>query len=183
MKNQQKGFINFILAGVLLIVVGVVGGYFLLAKKSVPVAEEQNIPSAENSEAEIMANLKTNWQSVQASFTFRPGHPGTVDWGSPVAVQFIGNNNLFIVYEDGYIANTALLNYKDGKFTVSESFPNHGLFTLAEWQNLVNRYGDPSYAVVSYSINSIRGGEIISYESLTKVPENVFVKNYPVVPQ
>lgn len=128
------------------------------------------------SETEIINSLKTNWQTLQASFANRPEHPGTVSWLGPYTVQFIGKNNLLVGYEDGYVASMNILSYKNGEFKTLETFNNRGLFTLSEWQDLVKKYGDSTYPVSSYSINAIRNNEIISFEKLTKVPENVFVK-------
>ena len=136
---------------------------------------------ARATESEILAQLNSDWQSIQATFKNRPGHPGTIAWIGPYMVQFIGRNNLLIDYEDGYVANTAVLNYESGQFKILETFNNHGLFTLSEWQDLVKKYGDPTYPVSSYSINAIRNNEIISFPELTKVPENVFVKDYPLI--
>lgn len=127
-------------------------------------------------ESEILAQLNLDWQTLQTSFANRPEHPGTVSWLGPYTVQFIGKNNLLVGYEDGYVASMNILSYENGDFKTLETFNNRGLFTLSEWQDLVKKYGDPTYPVSSYSINAIRNNEIISFEKLTKVPENVFVK-------
>ncbi len=132
------------------------------------------------SETEVIADLKANWQTFQATFENRPVHPDTISWVGPYSVQFIGKNNLLVGYEDGYVASKNVLNYENGEFKTLETFNNRGLFTLSEWKNLINKYGDSSYSVSSYSINAIRNNEIISFPELTKVPENVFVKNFPI---
>jgi len=129
-------------------------------------------------ESEIITSLKSNWQSIQTLIPFRPGHPGTTAWLSPHSVQFIGENNLLVGFEDGYNPGIAVLNFDGSKFKILETFKNQGNFTLLDWQNLVKKYGDLSYSVSTYTISLLRNKEIVSFQNLTKVPENIFLKNY-----
>ena len=189
---KQKGFVNVVIIVLAAIILGGVG-YFTFIK--IPeTTDEQKTQSLTDSpvpvntqtltttnktfsETEIIKNLKTNWQSFQASIPFRPGHPGTTAWSGPYKVQFIGNDNLLVGFEDGYVASMVLLNFGSGQFKILEVFNNRGPFTISEWQNLVNEYGDPSYPVGSYTTD-----EIVSSPDLTKVTENVFAKTIINIP-
>ena len=177
MKNDQKGIANVILIGAVFLLIAV-GGYFVVTQKSEPITEEIVNNQTQYSELEIIPNLKSNWQAIQALVPFRPGHPGTLAWSNPDAVQFFGNDNLLIRFEDGYMSVTAVLNFSNDQFKILETFKNHGEFTFSDWQSLVKKYSDSSYPVSTYTIGLVRNKEILSFPELTKVPENVFVKNY-----
>ena len=164
---NQYGFVKIALI-LALVLVGI-GGYFVLSKDSL---KESRF------ETEVIKSLQTDWQMVQASIPFRPSHPGTTAWIGPYSVQFIGNNNLLVYFEDGYNPGIAVLNFDDGKFKILETFKNQGDFTVPEWQNLVKKYGDPSSPVSTYTSGIVRNKEIISFQELTKVPENIFTKYY-----
>ena len=135
------------------------------------------------SESEIIASLKTNWQSIQASVPFRPAYHNQVEdakkiWRTPTVVQFIGKNNILVRFEDDNNAHVAVFNFNGSKFSFSEVFKNQSEFTLSDWQNLVNKYGNSSYSVGTYTTDLIRNKQIVSFPDLTKVSENIFVKNY-----
>lgn len=135
------------------------------------------------SETEILASLKTNWRTVQLSIPFRPAYHNQAEnagkiWRTPTAVQFIGKNNVLVGFEDDNNAHVAVFNFNGSKFTFSEVFKNQSEFTLSDWQNLVNKYGGSSYSVGTYTTGLIRNKQIVSFPDLTKVPENIFVKNY-----
>lgn len=200
MKNN-KGFapIAIVLIIIAVLVVGGIVYYVGTKNNSIPQNTQENNyqpqtqntipntnPSSANktfSETEIIASLKTNWQSIQSLIPFRPGHPSTLAWLSPDSVQFVGKNNLFVRFEDGYNPGIAVLNFDGSKFKILETFKNQGDFTLSDWQNLVKKYGDSSYPVSTYTISLLRNKEIVSFQDLTKVSENVFLKNYYVVSQ
>ena len=168
--KTNKGFIVPILLGIIILLLVVFGAYIYKSKK----AEAPDVMS----EIEIITSLKNNWPSIQASIPFRPTHPGTTAWLSPYSVQFIGNNNLLVNFEDGYNPGMAVLNFADSQFKILETFKNQGEFPLVDWQNLVKKYGDVSYFVSTYTVSLLRNNEIVSFQELTKVPENVFVKDY-----
>ena len=196
MNMNQKGFANIVLIVVVVAVVAI-GGYFVFSKKSEPVSQTDNDlptqtktqntnPTPANktySKSEILASLKTNWQSAQALITFRPSyHNQTEDakkvWRTPTAVQFIGKNNVLVRFEDDNNVHIAVFKFDNGKLNLLEVFKNQSEFTLSDWQNLVNKYGDSSYAVSTYTTGLIRNKEIVSFTDLTKVSENIFIKNY-----
>lgn len=168
---NQKGFVNIlVLGGVVLLVISV--GYFAWSKS--PIQNEGN----PKFEAEIIVDLKSNWQSIQAEIPFRPSHPSTTAWLSPDSVQFISGITLLVRFEDGYNPSIVVLNFDNDQFKVFDTFQNQADFTLSDWQNLVKKYGDSSYALSTYTTSLVRNKEIVSFPDLTKVPENVFVKNY-----
>lgn len=127
-------------------------------------------------EADTISSLEKNWLSIQALIPFRPGHPMTTVWGGPYTVQFISENNLIVSFEDGYNPGIAILNFTDGKFKILETFKNQGEFTLTDWRNLVNKYGDSRYVTRTYTFSVLRDKEIVSFKELTEVPENEFVQ-------
>lgn len=177
-KNMnQKGFVKMILIGAMIIFVAGVG-YFAFVRQTPLIIEGPNPTQTQRSESEIISNLKTNWPSIEALIPFRPEHPGTTAWGWPGSVQFIGKNNLIVRFEDGYNPGIAVLNFDNNKFTILETFKNQAEFTLSDWQNLVEKYGDSSYPTGTYTIDLVRNKQIVSFQELTKVPENIFVKNY-----
>lgn len=149
---------------------------------SSPSRRNPTISGQTFSESEIIASLKTNWQTVQASIPFRPAYHNQAEdakkiWRTPTAVQFIGKNNVLVRFEDDDNAHVTVFNFNGSKFTFSEIFKNQNEFTLSDWQNLVNKYGDSSYSVGTYTTGLIRNKQIVSFPDLTKVSENIFVKN------
>lgn len=181
--KTNNGFVVPVLLGIIvLLLVGGIVYVYKNEKAEAPVVVDTNIENNVISEPEILVSLKTNWQTIQAFISFRPNHPGTTAWLSPYSVQFIGNNNLLVNFEDGYNPGIAVLNFTDNQFKILETFKDKGEFTLVEWQNLVKKYGDASYPVSTYTVSLLRNNEIVSFQDLTKVPENIFVKDYFVTP-
>ncbi len=165
---NQKNIKIFFVAVAVVFVVGT--GYFTLFIDT--------LVSTQYSESETITTLQNNWGVIQDLVPVRPGHPGTLVWGKPVAVQFIGKNNILAVFEDGYNPCISVINFEKGEFKILETFKNQGDFAQSDWQNLVKKYGDTSYSVATYSIGVIRNKEYVGFEKLTKVTENVLVKNY-----
>ena len=135
------------------------------------------------SESKILAGLKTDWQTVQTLIPFRPTYHNQAEnaakiWRTPFAVQFIGKNNALVRFEDDNNVHIVLVNSDDGKFNLLETFQNQGEFALSDWQNLISKHGATSYPVSTYTVDLVRNGELVSFQDLTKVPENVFLKNY-----
>ena len=193
MKQKGFSFTNVMLAVSVVVLLLAVGGYFAWYKKSVSNVQDtsqtqtQNtIPSTNSvptskiySESEILTSLKNNWTSVQASLPFRPGWPpGAQIWFSSGSVQFVGKNSLLVGFEDGHTSHLVILNFNNDEFKILEILKNQSSFSLSDWNKLVSKYGDPSYVVSSYSVNAIKDNKIISFPDLTKVSENVFVRNY-----
>ena len=150
-----------------------------------------NSPSRQNStqsnqtfsESEILASLETNWQSTQTLITFRPSYHNQAEdakkvWRNPSAIQFIGKNNVLVRFEDDNDVHVAVFNFNGSKFNLLEVFKNRGEFTLLDWQSLVNKYGDTSYSVSTYTKDIVRNKQIVIFPDLTKVSENIFVKKY-----
>ena len=183
------------------VILAVVAGYFVLQfvvdRVYRPEIPQQAIPRPTQntqtqiqtpvnktfSESEVIASLKTNWQAVQASIPFRPAYHNQAEdakkiWRTPTAVQFIGKNNILVRFEDDNNAHVAVFNFNGSKFNSSEVFKNQSEFTLSDWQNLINKYGDSSYSVGTYTTGLIRNKQVVSFPDLTKVSENIFVKNY-----
>jgi len=196
---NQKGFANIVLIVVIVAIVAV-GGYFMFVKKSAPIAQQPTpTPTQTNtpvsptptptpvsktfSESEILASLKTNWQSTQTLITFRPSYHNQAEdakkvWRNPSTVQFIGKNSVLVRFEDDNNVHVAVFNFNGSKFSLLEVFKNQSEFTLTDWQNLVKKYGDTSYSLSTYTTGLIRNKQIVSFPDLTKVSENIFVKNY-----
>ena len=181
--KTNNGFVVPILLGIIILLL-VGGGVYIYKNQKAEAPDVVDAGTQNNviTETEILASLKTNWQIIQTSISFRPTHPGTTAWLSPYSVQFIGNNNLFVSFEDGYSVGMAVLNFTNGQFKILETFKNQGEFPLVDWQNLVKKYGDASYSISTYTVSLMRNNEIVSFQELTKVPENVFVKDYFVTP-
>ena len=189
----QKGFANIVLI-VLVVVLAGAAGYFAFIKKFEPVVEQQTPTPTTNtqtptpasktvSESEFIASLKTNWQTVQTSIPFRPAYHNQAEdtkkiWRTSTALQFIGKNNVLVRFEDDNNTHVAVFNFNGSKFTFSEIFRNQSEFTLSDWENLFNKYGDPSYIIGTYTTDLIRNKQIVNFTDLTKVSENTFVKNY-----
>ncbi len=180
--KTNKGFILPLFFGIIvLLIIG--GGVYVYKNKKADLPLAEIISESQKS---ILLTMKDDWQSIQGKIPFRPGHPGTTDWLAPNAVQFISTTSMLINFEDGYTSNLALLNISipDGEFQILETWKNKSLFTQEEWQEVVNKYGSSAFPVVStYTVSLVRGAEIISFPELTKVPENVFVKNFPPLSQ
>jgi len=174
MKNLQRGFIVPLL--LLIIAAAIIGGGVYVYTQNKPVKQAQIV--ATFAEAESVASLKTNWATIEAGIPFRPTHPGTVAWLSPDSVQFIGNGNVLVRCEDGYNPGIAVLHFDGNTFKILETFKDKAEFTLTDWNKLITEYGDPSYPISTYTISLVRNGQIVSFQTLTKVPENVFVKEY-----
>lgn len=134
-------------------------------------------------ETEVLVSMKMKWGATQALIPFRPTYHNQEEdakdvWRNPGAVQFIGKNNVLIRIEDDNNVHLAVMNYKDGAFSLLETFENQGDFARADWDNIVTKHGNSTVPVSTYVTEVVRNGEIVSYERLTEVPENVFVKNY-----
>lgn len=178
---MKKTSANIILVVVIIALLAVVE-YSTLAKKSVPVSQELNSAQMQNSESTVIASLKNNWQSVQALIPFRPSYHNQEEnkkgiWQSPFIVQFIGKNNILLEIEDDDNPHVIILHFDGDKFNLLGFFKNQYDFALPDYKDLVNKYGDSSYNTSTYTVCIVRNGKIISFQDLTKVPENIFVKN------
>jgi len=193
MKN--KGFAPIIILIILGVLV-VAGGAYYFGKKSAPaqIGIIENPPLTEAtttaatapvnfSESEILTSLKTNWQTIQTLIPFRPAYHNQIEnakkiWRTPDTAQFIEKNNVLVRFGDDNNVHVAVFNFNGSKFNLLEVFKNQAEFTLFDWQNLVHKYGSSSYSVSTYTVDLVRNGQIVSFQDLTKVSENVFIKNY-----
>ena len=178
---NQKGFVNIVLIVLVVILAGAVG-YFVLRKPTPTV--QVSMPT----ESEILVSLKTNWQTVQALIPFRPVYHNQAEneakiWRTPTAAQFLGKNDVVVRFEDDNNVHVAVFNFDGGKFSLLETFQNQGEFASSDWQNLINKYGAASYSPSTYAKDLMRNGELVSFQDLTRVTENVFLKNYWAVSQ
>ncbi len=173
MKNQ-KGAASLVVV-IAVVIVALVAGYFAF----------QNKPEVKSSisESEILSKLNADWTSAQALVPIRPTYHNQAEnetkvWRNPNSIQFIGNNHFLIEIEDDNNAYVVVLSFDGDKFSLSELFQNQSNFSQDDWQGLVSKYGDSKYPVDTYTKELIRNKEIVSFDSITKVPENVFLKEY-----
>ena len=131
-----------------------------------------------------MVNLQNDWQSIQTLVPFRPVYDNKEEnakgvWRFPDKVQFIGNQRMFVQFGDDGNTHIVLFKFSSNKFSLEKVFKSTTTFSLSEWQDFVGQYGNKNYEITTYSTSVIRNGQNLNfYPVLTKVPENVFVKNY-----
>jgi len=129
----------------------------------------------------LVENLNNNWRTVQNLIPFRPSfhnQQAELIWRGPDAIQVISESRLLARFDDDNNVHSAVFDLIDGEFTLREVFRNEGQFTMAEWQSLIVKHGKPAHPITTYTTGLIRGGEIVNFEELTEVPENVFVERY-----
>ena len=180
MKKKNFSSINLI---VIIVVLLVFVKYFAFIKKSPSVLPELNSAQNQNSELEVIAGLKNNWRSIQTLIPLRPAYHNQEEnkkgqWRIPYIVQLIGKDNVMLEIEDDNNAHVIILHYAGGKFSLLEFFKNRHNFALADYQNLIDKYGDSGSSASTYTIGLVRDGKIVFFQDLTKVPENIFVKGY-----
>jgi hypothetical protein len=173
-----------LILGLVVVIIGL--GFWLYQPKSQENGSENPIISdapTTFTESEILASLNSDWEMTQELFVFRPTYHNQAEnaeniWRNPGVVQFIGMDNILVRFEDDNNVHVAVLKYNGSKFELLEAFENQGEFERVDWQNLVNKHGDSDSAISTYATQLVRNGEIVSYETLTKIPENIFIKNY-----
>lgn len=176
MKNNQRGAVNIVLV-VLVVVVAL--GYFAFRNGSnIPDKVEGTAP-----ETELLSRLINDWSSVQALIPIRPNHHNQIEnekkiWRSPSAVQFLKTNNILVRLEDDNDVHAAVFSFTNNKFDLVEFFKSQGEFSEADWQKLVDKYSEFSYKITTYARDLVRNKEIVSFDNLTYVPENIFVQGY-----
>jgi hypothetical protein len=175
---------KLLFVGLLVLLVLVIGFVFMNKKseKSVVGEKGQKTVSLKNN-TEKLSYIKYNWQSIQEFIDFRPSYHNQNEnskgvWRKPNAVQFIGSENVLVRFEDDNNVSVAVLNFKEDKVVVLEVFKNQGDFTLSDWQKILNKYGEKSYLIETYTTSLIRNNQIVNFTDLTKVSENIFTKNY-----
>lgn len=135
------------------------------------------------SETENLNFIEDNWRAIQAEIPFRPNfHNQFADeegiWRGPTAIQFLKDNVAIIRFEDDNNVHLAVAEINHGSVIFKETFINRADFEFSDWQGLVEKYGHSDFEVVTYAIDLVRDREIVSFDSLTKVDENVFLRNY-----
>lgn len=189
MNTNQKGFNKVILVGIAILLIA--GGYYIFTRNFQPTDSYQE-PTLEERltlETQILTSLKSKWPAIQTSIPFRPSFHNQAEdaakiWRIPSAVQFlgrpvkfIGTDNILVRVEDDNNVHTIVFKW-NGALNLEEVLKNQGEFTLSDWKVLAVKYGDPSYQISTYTIDVVRDGKIILFPDLTKVPENIFMKNY-----
>jgi len=134
-----------------------------------------------NARIRIINKFSNNWLEFQRNISQRPilGSTGQ-PWGAPNDYQFIGNNRMFIAFDDGHIALASVIQYNCDKgstrwFTLLDTFANDYPFSETRWSDLFNQYGDTNRLIHSYTRSIFKGGQLIQYDNWTEVPENVFI--------
>ncbi|OGZ01917.1 MAG: hypothetical protein A2946_02675 [Candidatus Liptonbacteria bacterium RIFCSPLOWO2_01_FULL_53_13] len=131
-------------------------------------------PTQAYGEDALIRQLLASWAVTQSKFSAKAGESGT--YGSPGQLQFIAKDTLLVYYDDGLVDHTSVLRYKDGAFTELKHVGIMNTMPLNQWEALVKTYGDQNFPASSYTTYVVRDGKFIDYKELTKVPENVFVK-------
>lgn len=181
MKNNKTSLI-------LLFVIILAGIIYLAINKSNSTTNTNQNNTQDNQKAEptntkILELLTSDWQNIQKSIGLHPSfHNQEADkssaWRSPLAVQFIDKNKLIVRTEDDNDTHIVIFSFNNNEFAVLEVFQSTSDFTLANWQNLVNEHGNTNYSVATYSAEVMRNGDLVLFDDLTLIPENVFLKNY-----
>lgn len=186
MKNSNYGLAPI---AIILIVAGILalagGGWWYLQNQQKAVAPAQNQQASQQnsavSETDILNNLKSSWITVQNLISFRPSFHNQNQakvWRGPLSVQFISAQNLLVSFEDDNNTHVAVFQFSNSQFLLREVIQNVTEFPFQDWQAIVKKYGDSTYPVSTYTKSLVRNGQMVNYDDLTKVPENVFLKNY-----
>ncbi|HAS80477.1 MAG: hypothetical protein UR25_C0001G0080 [Candidatus Nomurabacteria bacterium GW2011_GWE1_32_28] len=183
---KQKGFFNIIFL-ILAVMLASITTYLILTKKvDAPVNDNPIIQEPtkigcdfdKDTRINIIDTFIDGWSEFEKKVVQRPVLGSTI-WGKPNYYQFIGNNRMFINFEDGHIALASVVQYKCYEdnamdFSSLEIF-NDFPFDEIKWNNLYGQYGDKDYGVYSYTESIFKGGEVIKYNDWTEVPENLFI--------
>jgi hypothetical protein len=136
------------------------------------------------SEDALIKQLLFSWIITQSNFSSKAGESGT--YNQPSKVQFIANDTLLAYYDDGLVDHISILQFKNGAFVELKNVGVMSTMSLDEWQTLVMTYGSQNFSVSNYitSIlkNGLKNGQLVNYEELTKVSENVFVRDTTATP-
>lgn len=172
----------------LLLVIILSGIIYFAFNKSTPTTNTnqnntQNNQESEPTHAQILELLISDWQNIQKSIDLDPSFHNqesnqVATWRSPLAVQFIDQNKLIVRTEDDNDTHIVVFSFNNNEFTALEVFQSTGDFALTNWQNLVNEHGNTNYPVATYSAEVMRNGDLVLFDDLTLIPENVFLKNY-----
>lgn len=171
-----------VLVVMIVLLVGVVG-YFAFKKSSPsPTTEVSNSGQNETptqtssptpSEDKIISDLHTSWVTTQSKFSSKAGES---TYNQPSKVQFISKDTLLVYYDDGLVDHISVVQYKNGIFTELKNVGVMSTMSMSEWRALVKTYGDQNFSASSYTTSILRNGQLVNYQTLTKVSENVFVR-------
>jgi len=161
MKNNQKGFANVVLIGVLVILIGI-GGYFVLKEKQSPVVQQVPITSA----GEI-ANWKT-YTNTQYGFEFK--YPETYSYNETTNNNWFPNSFEINMYDSNHAGFSLFINQPASGGgdcdAVKRSIVNI---------NGINMEKADAYGFLSYSFKSGKNEFIFAtlnfYESLVLVDQ------------
>ena len=141
-----------------------------------PTSATSQIPS----EDVLIKQLLSSWITVQSNFLLKAGESGI--YNQPSKVQFIANDTFIIYYDDGLVDHISILQFKNGAFIELKNVGVMSAMPLNEWQTLVSLYGNQNFSVSNYTTSILRNGQLVNYEELTKVSENVFVSDTALTP-
>ena len=135
------------------------------------------LPTEEDADR-IVSNLISGWDEFQKTISPRPEYfDGNAEdrWNEPDAVQFIGNDAMFVRIQDDSHQHTVIVGYGDGRFTMRDVIEGAGVFDPGQWQDVFREYGNENFRIRTYAREVVRDGQIVAFDMLTEVLENVFV--------
>ncbi len=162
------------------------GVYFTVSQKNKtdnPNNDQQESNQITYSNQQIVSIIEANWQNIQSSITIKPSFHNqqansNAIWRGPLAVQFIAENTVLVQIEDDDNSHIVIFKFVDGHFIFLEIIESQADFTLDDWQDLENKYNGGGFPIQTYTKEVVRNGEIVSFDNLTLIPENIFVRNY-----
>lgn len=89
-------------------------------------------------------------------------------------VAQIAPATLVVEFEDGHNAHVAVLDATQKK--VLTVMQDQARFSSSTWQSLIASYGAADYSPKFFTTSVVQSGQIQTYNQLTQVPENVFLK-------
>lgn len=172
--RTSKRAIGFTVAIIVLLLAVGVYAWFAWQGNEQPTLGPQESAENENSQATALSALENDWGQFSAGLDIQPTMGATAWYYT--GVQFIFDDTFFVQFEDGHIGNIALVKYQDGGLQLLKLFENQYTLSDQEYSELLRQYGHQSYYVTSYTISIFRDGEILSFDELTKVPENIILE-------
>ncbi len=166
---------------------------------------QSGLTDSSKNELEFLSKIKDNWQQIKVDTVLASGYSfeksGSINDlykkvqeadryegggpnGGPDEIQFIGKSNFIVkvYFQDGVYFS--VFNYENGEFKLLETKGGGNYISEAEWQQIISKYGDPQYPFSSYAtvvfryLKSDSQAEFVYFDTLTKVPENIFIMGY-----
>ncbi|MEK9181174.1 MAG: hypothetical protein AAB871_02995 [Patescibacteria group bacterium] len=172
---QTKNHKSLIIGLVVIVLLLSAAMVYLLTK--LPTIAPTNInsqfPAASDEKESALSALKDHWAEFSNTFTVKPVL-GATEWGY-TGVQFISNDTFFIQFEDGHVGHIAVVKYQNDSLKLLDLLKDKSTLDSQEYDSFLKQYGDPSYKVSNYTISIFRNGEILSFDTLTPVRENIIL--------